>query len=94
MNTSIPRVGALLLLLGACAVEHGSEPVASREDPIVGGVAVGTCGFPTTVLVGGGMGLEHLDEITNRLDLEMLHAVDHQAPGGSAFGLFEQIRDD
>lgn len=45
-------IGILTLVLGACSVEY--EPTASREDPIVGGVEVGTCGFPTTVLVGNG----------------------------------------
>lgn len=36
----------------SCAVE--TARVESRTDPIVGGVEVGMCGFPTTVLVGNG----------------------------------------
>ncbi|MFT5355951.1 MAG: hypothetical protein ACI9KE_003172, partial [Polyangiales bacterium] len=46
-----------LLILGvATTVSCGAETleVESRTDPIVGGVEVGMCGFPTTVLVGGG----------------------------------------
>ncbi|MEL6185173.1 MAG: trypsin-like serine protease [Myxococcota bacterium] len=42
-----------LLLLG-CGSACTPLDVGSRASPIVGGTAVGTCGFPTTVLVGGG----------------------------------------
>lgn len=40
------------LAASGCGVE--TVEVESRIDPIVGGVEVGMCGFPTTVLVGGG----------------------------------------
>lgn len=36
-----------------CSAETAVE-LGSRSDPIVGGVEVGVCGFPTTVLVGDG----------------------------------------
>ncbi len=44
------RPTALLVCLVACS----APDVGSRTEAIVGGTPVGSCGFPTTVLVGGG----------------------------------------
>ncbi len=46
-------IGALSLLMLVACVDVSSD-VASQSEPIVGGTEVGTCGFPTTVLVGSG----------------------------------------
>ncbi|MFK7999903.1 MAG: trypsin-like serine protease [Polyangiales bacterium] len=56
MNTISRAWRTLLLVCVAFSMSCGVETATfgSRTDPIVGGVEVGVCGFPTTVLVGDG----------------------------------------
>lgn len=57
MTPNLPRPWRTLLALSvvlSTSCTAGTAQVGSRSDPIVGGVEVGVCGFPTTVLVGDG----------------------------------------